>query len=153
MQKMLLVVLFTLGFSQIASADNLLQAAAQDGHFNTFLKAVNVAGLTETLNGSGPMTLFVPSDEAFAKLPKAKLNALLTNPVQLKKVLSYHIYPGKITQADVSAGKVKSLEGADLQLSVTDGVKVNKVKVLGDEINADNGVIHTMSAVLMPGHQ
>lgn len=150
MKKILVLTLLALSFSNLASADTLLQTADQDGSFKTFLKAVKTAGLETTLNGSGPITVFAPDDAAFAKLPKAKLNALMANSDQLKKVLSYHIYPGKITQADVSAGKIKSLEGADLQLSVTDGVKVNNVKVTGNEINADNGVIHTMSAVLMP---
>jgi uncharacterized surface protein with fasciclin (FAS1) repeats len=150
MQKILAFTLLAISFSGAASADTLLQTVQQDGSFQTFAKAVKVAGLEGALNGSGPITLFAPNDAAFAKLPKAKLNALMANSEALKKVLSYHVYPGKITQADVSAGKVKSLEGADLQLSVTDGVKVNNVKVVGDEINADNGVIHTVSAVLMP---
>jgi uncharacterized surface protein with fasciclin (FAS1) repeats len=65
-------------------------------------------------------------------------------------VLSYHIYPGKITQADVSDGQIKSLVGENLKLSVTEGVKVNNVAVEGNELNADNGVIHTVSAVLIP---
>lgn len=150
MNKLLVLTLLALGFASHASADTLLQTAEQDGNFKTFVKAVKSAGLETTLNDKGPITLFAPNDAAFAKLPKAKLNALMANPAELKKVLSYHIYPGKVTQADVSAGKVKSLEGADLKLSVGDGVKVDNVKVIGDEINADNGVIHTMSAVLIP---
>lgn len=150
MKKILALTLLAFSFTNIAYADTLLQTAQQDGSYKTFLKAVKIAGLDNTLNGDGPMTVFAPDDAAFAKLPKAKLNALMANSDQLKKVLSYHIYPGKITQADVSAGKIKSLEGADLQLSVTEGVKVNNVKVTGNELNADNGVIHTVSAVLIP---
>ncbi|WP_029148663.1 fasciclin domain-containing protein [Methylophilus sp. 5] len=150
MKKILALTILAISFSSVAFADTLLETAQQDGSFKTFLKAVKVAGLEGALNDKGPITLFAPNDAAFAKLPKAKLSALMANSDELKKVLSYHVYPGKITQADVSAGKVKSLEGADLQLSVTDGVKVNNVKVVGDEINADNGVIHTVSAVLMP---
>lgn len=150
MNKLFALTFFALSLANHANADTLLQTAQQDGNFKTFVKAVKSAGLEETLNEKGPITLFAPNDAAFAKLPKAKLNALMANPTELKKVLSYHIYPGKVTQADVSAGKIKSLEGADLKLSVTDGVKVDNVKVVGDEINADNGVIHTMSAVLIP---
>jgi uncharacterized surface protein with fasciclin (FAS1) repeats len=150
MKKLLAFTLLAISFSGIASADTLLETVQQDGSFKTFVKAVKTAGLESALSGSGPITLFAPNDAAFAKLPKAKLSALMANPDQLKKVLSYHIYPGKITQADVTAGKVTSLEGADLKLSVTDGVKIDNVKVVGDEINADNGVIHTMSAVLIP---
>jgi uncharacterized surface protein with fasciclin (FAS1) repeats len=150
MKKILALTALAMSLSSIAYADTLLQAAQQDGSFKTFLKAVKVADLEGTLNGGGPITLFAPNDAAFAKLPKAKLNALLANPTELKKVLTYHIYPGKITQADVSAGQIKSLEGANLKLSVTEGVKVNNVAVEGNELNADNGVIHTVSAVLIP---
>ena len=150
MNKLFVLTLLALSYTNHASADTLLQTAEQEGDFKTFLQAVKTAGLESALNDKGPITLFAPNDAAFAKLPKAKLKALMANPDQLKKVLSYHVYPGTVTQADVSAGKVKSLEGADLQLSVTDGVKVNNVKVVGDEINADNGVIHTVSAVLIP---
>lgn len=150
MNKLLAFTLLAISYAHHANADTLLQTADQEGDFKTFIQAVKTAGLESTLNDKGPITLFAPNDAAFAKLPKAKLKALLANPTELKKVLSYHIYPGKITQADVSAGKVKSLEGADLKLSVGDGVKVDNVKVVGDEINADNGVIHTMSAVLIP---
>ncbi|SDK35942.1 Uncaracterized surface protein containing fasciclin (FAS1) repeats [Methylophilus rhizosphaerae] len=150
MNKLVALTFLALSFTNHASADTLLQTAEQDGSFKTFLKAVKVAGLESTLNGAGPMTVFAPDDAAFAKLPKARLKALMANGDELKKILSYHVYPGKITQADVAAGKVKSLEGADLQLSVSEGVKVNNVKVVGDEINADNGVIHTVSAVLIP---
>lgn len=150
MNKLLALTLLAMSYAHHANADTLLQTADQEGNFKTFLQAVKTAGLESTLNDKGPITLFAPNDAAFAKLPKAKFKALMANPTELEKVLSYHIYPGKITQADVSAGKVKSLEGADLMLSVTDGVKVDNVKVVGDEINADNGVIHIMSAVLIP---
>lgn len=150
MNKLFALTFLAFSLAHHANADTLLETAQQDGNFKTFVKAVKSAGLEETLNEKGPITLFAPNDAAFAKLPKAKLNALMANPAELKKVLSYHIYPGKVTQADVTAGKIKSLEGADLNLSVTDGVKVDNVKVIGDEINADNGVIHTMSAVLIP---
>lgn len=150
MNKLLALTLLAMSHAHHANADTLLRTADQEGNFKTFLQAVRTAGLESTLNDKGPITLFAPNDAAFAKLPKAKFKALMANPTELKKVLSHHIYPGKITQADVSAGKVKSLEGADLMLSVTDGVKVDNVKVVGDEINADNGVIHIMSAVLIP---
>jgi uncharacterized surface protein with fasciclin (FAS1) repeats len=150
MNKLLALTLLAISYTHHAYADTLLQSADQEGDFKTFLQAVKTAGLESTLNDKGPITLFAPNDAAFAKLPKAKFKALMASPTELKKVLSYHIYPGKITSADVSAGKVKSLEGEDLKLSVTDGVKVDDVKVVGDEINAENGVIHVMSAVLLP---
>jgi len=150
MKKIILLTMLTLGVSNFAFADTLLETAAQGGQFKTFLSAVKTAGLESTLNAEGPLTLFIPNDAAFAKLPKAKLKALMANKDELKKVLSYHVYPNKIVQADVQAGKIKSLEGEDLNLSVADGVKVDNVSVIGAEINADNGVIHVMSSVLMP---
>jgi uncharacterized surface protein with fasciclin (FAS1) repeats len=150
MKKIIAISILALGISNLAYADNLLETAKQDGHFTTFLSAVKTAGLESTLNAKGPITIFAPNDAAFAKLPKAKLDELMANKGELKKVLNYHVYPNSIVQADVQAGKIKTLEGENLTLSVTDGVKVNNVPVVGGEINADNGVIHTVSAVLMP---
>lgn len=150
MKKALVISALVLGISNIALADDLLTTAAADGSFKTFLDAAKTTGLDATLKGAGPYTLFVPNDAAFAKLPKAKLKALLADKEALKKVLSYHVVEGKIGKADVDAGKVKTMEGDDLALSVTDGVKVNNVKVTGSEIDADNGVIHVVESVLMP---
>lgn len=134
-----------------ALADDLLQSLAEDGSFKTLSAAIKTAGLEEILKGAGPFTLFAPNDSAFAKLPKAKLNALLADKAALNKLLSYHVVPAAIGKTDVEAGKVKSLEGEYLALSVKDGVKINKVPVLGQEIHADNGAIHVLESVLMPG--
>lgn len=150
MKKLILISALALGISNIAIADDLLTTAAADGSFKTFLEALKSTGLDVTLKGAGPYTLFVPDDAAFSKLPKTKLHALLADKEALKKVLSYHVVQGKIGKVDVDAGKVKTLEGDDLALSVTDGVKVNNVKVTGSEIDADNGVIHVVESVLMP---
>ncbi|HEY8119012.1 MAG TPA: fasciclin domain-containing protein [Methylophilaceae bacterium] len=150
MKKIFVISALAFGISNVAMADDLLTTAAADGSFKTFLEAVKTTGLDATLKGAGPYTLFVPSDAAFSKLPKAKLKALMADKEALKKVLSYHVVEGKIGKADVDAGKVKTLAGDDLALSVTDGVKVNNVKVTGSEIDADNGVIHIVESVLMP---
>lgn len=150
MKKLLAIPLLAFGLSASAFADDLLATIAADGSFKTFQTAVQASSLAETLKGPGPFTLFVPSDAAFAKLPKAKLKALLADKEKLNKVLSYHVVNGKITKADVDAGKVKTSEGQDLTLSIVDGVKVNNVVVRGSEIDADNGVIHIVDTVLMP---
>ena len=150
MNKFLVATLLALGVSTPVFADSLLDTLAADGSFKTFATAIKTTDLAETLKGDGPFTLFVPNDAAFAKLPKAKLKALLADKAALTKLLSYHIVAGKIGKADVDAGKVKTLAESDLPLSVSDGVKVDNVKVVGSEIDADNGIIHVVESVLKP---
>jgi len=148
MKKLLAVSFLAMGISTSAMADDLLGALAADGSFKTFLSAITTAELTESFKAAGPVTVFAPNDAAFAKLPKAKLKALLANKDELAKLINHHLVAGKIGKADVDAGKVKTVEGSDLALSVADGVKVNNVKVIGSEIDADNGVIHVVENVL-----
>ena len=124
-EKIIAITVLALSMSNLAYADNLLQTAQQDGHFNTFLIAAKKAGLDSTLTGKGPIRVFAPNDASFAKLPKDKLAELIANKAEVKKVPTYHLYPNKVVQADVQAGKIKSSEGEDLSLSVNDGVKVN----------------------------
>lgn len=150
MKKLLAISALALGFTNLAHAENLLDVADESGGFTTFLKAVKTAGLEETLKGKGPLTLFAPDDAAFAKLPKDKLSALLANKDALKKVLNNHIVDHKVSKADVDAGKVKSMDDQELTLSVTEGVKVDGARVTGAAIEADNGVIHEVTAVLIP---
>lgn len=150
MKKIVAIAVLALGVSNLAQAKDILSSIAEDGSYKTFLSAVKTAGLEDTLKGKGPLTVFVPNDAAFAKLPKDKLNALLANKAELKKVLTYHVYPNSIVKADVDAGEIKTLEGESLKLSVVDGVKVNGIRVVGNEINADNGVVHAVDGVLMP---
>lgn len=104
----------------------------------------------ETLKGSGPFTVFAPTDEAFAKILKAQLDALLKDKAALSKVLTYHLVLGKVVAAEVRAAKVKTLEGNELTVSTAVGVKVESAKVIKTGIAADNGVIHVVDAVLMP---
>ena len=130
-------------------ADNLLDAMDADGGYKTLLAAIKTAGLEATFKGPGPITVFAPTDDAFKALPKAKLDALMKDPAELKKVISYSIVPNKITGADVSAGKVKSLEGEDIKLDVAGGVKVNNIGVVSNT-SAENGVIHGVNTLLMP---
>jgi len=150
MNKVLAVTLLSLGISTSAFADDLLSTIEGDSDYTTFSKAIKTAGIEGSFKGDGPITVFVPNNAAFAKLPKAKLNKLMADKNELAKVLQYHIVAAKITSADVAAGKVKTVEGEDVALSVTDGVKVGDGHVVGTEIHADNGAIHTIDTVLMP---
>lgn len=151
MNKKFIIIglLATFGIVSNAMADNLLEAMDADGGYKTLLSAIKIAGLEDTLKGAGPITVFAPTDEAFKALPKDKLDALLKDPVALKKVLSYSIVTTKITGADVAAGKVKSLEGEDIKLDVAGGVKVNNIGVVSNS-SADNGVIHGVNTLLQP---
>lgn len=149
MKKVLLATLLALGLSNVAFADDILESAVADGSLKTLVTAIKAAGLEETLKGAGPFTVFAPNDAAFAKLPKAKLDALMKDKAALNKLLTSHVVAGKITAADVTAGKVKSMEGHELKLDVSEGIKVDGVAVVGGgDIRADNGEIHIIDSVL-----
>lgn len=150
MKKVFAVSLLSLGISTSAFADDLLTTIAGESSYSTFASAVKTAGIEDSFKGDGPITVFAPNNEAFAKMPKAKLKKLMANKTELAKVLQYHIVAAKITNTDVAAGKVKTVEGEDLALSVTEGVKVNNARVIGTELHADNGAIHTVDTVLIP---
>ena len=139
-----------LGLSTSAMADNLLETLASDGGFKTMISAIKSAGMESTFTAAGPVTVFAPTDDAFDSLPKAKRDALLADKAALKKLISHLVVDHKVTKADVEAGKVKSLQGDDLTLSVAGGIKVDSVPVVGSGINADNGVIHAMTSVPLP---
>ena len=118
--------------------------------FKTLVAAVQAAGLVDTLKGPGPFTVFAPTDEAFAKIPKAKLDSLLADKAALTKVLTYHVVPGKVMAKDVAAGKVKTVQGQELTLTTSGGVMVDQSKVVATDVAASNGVIHAIDTVLMP---
>jgi uncharacterized surface protein with fasciclin (FAS1) repeats len=151
MKKVILASLLAAAFAQTAQADTILDTIAADNSLKIFATALKTTGLEATLKGDGPFTVFPPNDAAFAKLPKAKLNALLKDKDALTKVVNYHVVANKVTAADVQAGKVKSVEGHDLKLDVTEGVKVNNASAVGGgDISADNGAIHIIDTVLIP---
>jgi len=154
MKKVLLASLFALSVSNAAFADDIIDSAAADGSLKTLLTALQTAGLTDTLKGEGPFTVFAPSDAAFAKLPKDKLEALLKDKDALVKLLNAHIVAHKITSDDVTAGKVKSVEGHELKLDVTAGIKVDGIPTVGGgDIKADNGMIYVLDTVLLQEHE
>jgi uncharacterized surface protein with fasciclin (FAS1) repeats len=131
---------------------NIVQTAAAAGQFKTLIKLVKAAGLAGALEGKGPLTVFAPTDAAFAKLPRATVAALEQNRAKLRAVLLYHVVKGKITAAKlVRHRSVKTLNGQSLKVRVTHGtVTVGGVRVIKTNIGASNGVIHIIDSVLIP---
>lgn len=150
MKKTLTATFLALGFALSAQAKDIVDTAVAAGNFKTLATALGAAGLVDTLKGKGPFTVFAPTDEAFAKIPKADLDALLKDKAKLSAVLTYHVVAGKVMAADVKAGKVKTVQGSDLTVTTSGGVMVDKAKVVKTDIVADNGVIHVIDTVIMP---
>lgn len=150
MKKALIASLLSLGLAVSAQAKDIVDTAVAAGSFKTLATALTAAGLVDTLKGKGPFTVFAPTDEAFAKIPKADLDALLKDKAKLTAVLTYHVVSGKVMAADVKAGKVKTVQGSELTLTTTGGVKVNNANVVKTDIVADNGVIHVIDTVVIP---
>jgi uncharacterized surface protein with fasciclin (FAS1) repeats len=138
------------GMTLSVQAKDIVDTAVSAGSFKTLATALGAAGLVDTLKGKGPFTVFAPTDEAFAKIPKADLEALLKDKAKLTAVLTYHVVPGKVMAADVKAGKVKTVQGSDITVTTKSGVMVDKAKVVKTDIVADNGVIHVIDTVIMP---
>jgi uncharacterized surface protein with fasciclin (FAS1) repeats len=150
MNKTLIALAFGLGTAIAAQAKDIVDTAVGAGKFNTLATALQAAGLVDTLKGPGPFTVFAPTDEAFAKIPKADLDALLKDKAKLTAVLTYHVVPGKVMAKDVKAGKVKTVQGSELTLGTTGGVTVDAAKVVQADITASNGVIHVIDSVVLP---
>lgn len=130
---------------------DIVDTAVQAGSFGTLVAAIKAAGLVDTLKGKGPFTVFAPTDEAFAKLPEGTVDSLLKDIPQLKKILTYHVVSGKVMAADVVKLKsAKTVEGSDVAIDTSNGVKVNSSTVTTPDVATDNGVIHIIDAVLMP---
>ena len=150
MKKTLIAAVLALGAALTVQAKDIVDTAVGAGSFTTLATALTAAGLIDTLKGKGPFTVFAPTDAAFAKIPKADLDALLKDQAKLTAVLTYHVVAGKVMAADVKAGKVKTVQGSELTISTTGGVMVDKAKVTATDIVADNGVIHVIDSVIMP---
>ena len=150
MKKTLIATVLALGAAFSVQAKDIVDTAVAAGNFKTLATALTAAGLIDTLKGKGPFTVFAPTDAAFAKIPKADLDALLKDKAKLTAVLTYHVVPGKVMAADVKAGKVKTVQGSELTISTTGGVMVDKAKVTATDIAADNGVIHVIDSVILP---
>ena len=145
-----LAVPAVLGADQPATKD-IVDTAVAAGNFKTLAAALQAAGLVDTLKGKGPFTVFAPTDEAFAKIPKADLDALLKDKAELTRVLTYHVVPGRVMAKDVAVLKeAKTVEGGAVQIDTSSGVKVNGASVVKADIEASNGVIHVIDSVILP---
>lgn len=130
---------------------DIIDTAVNAGSFSTLVAAIKAANLVDTLKGAGPFTVFAPTDEAFAKLPAGTVDALLKDIPKLTKILTYHVVSGKVMAADVV--KLKSattVEGSDVKIDASSGVKINDATVATPDVAADNGVIHVIDTVLIP---
>lgn len=150
MKKVLIASILSFGMALSVQAKDIVDTAVAAGSFKTLATALGAAGLIDTLKGKGPFTVFAPTDDAFAKIPKADLDALLKDKAKLTAVLTYHVVAGKVMAADVKAGKVKTVQGSDLTVTTMGGVQVNGANVVKTDIVADNGVIHVIDTVVMP---
>lgn len=148
----LAVALMLVATSARAAEKDIVDTAVAAGSFKTLVTAAKEAGLVEALKGKGPLTVFAPTDEAFAKLPKGTLEALLKDKEKLAAILKYHVVPGKVMAADVvKVSEAKSLEGSAIQVSAKGGVKLNgSANVVKTDIECSNGVIHVIDAVILP---
>jgi uncharacterized surface protein with fasciclin (FAS1) repeats len=140
---------------ETAKRANIVETAVAAGHFKTLAAALEAAGLIDALTGEGPFTVFAPTDEAFAKLPAGTVESLLRpeNKEKLKSILLYHVVPGNVTAKQVmklNGLTVKTLEGGSIKVSTMHGVTVDEARVTKTDIQASNGVIHTIDTVLMP---
>lgn len=135
----------------LAEAGNLIDTATSAGSFKTFLTCVKNAGLSESLKTQGPFTIFAPSDEAFQKLPRSVMKALMRDKVQLAQLLSHHIVPGKILVAEVKPGAITTIQGDTVTLTSDNGkVTIDGANVTQSDLSADNGVIQVIDTVMLP---
>ena len=151
--KTLLIAATTFIIAAQSQAGDIVDVAASNKSFKTLVAAVKAADLVKTLKSEGPFTVFAPTDEAFAKLPKGTLESLLKpeNKQKLVSILTYHVVPGKVMAKDVKSGMVKTASGSSFKLKVgKKGVYVDKAKVVATDVMADNGVIHVIDAVILP---
>jgi len=137
--------------SLTVQARDIVDTAVAAGNFTTLVTALRAAGLVDTLKGPGPFTVFAPNDAAFAKIPRAQLDALLADRNRLTQVLTFHVVPGRVMAADVRPGEVTTVQGGRLTVATGGGnVTVNGARVTATDIAASNGVIHVIDTVVMP---
>jgi uncharacterized surface protein with fasciclin (FAS1) repeats len=136
--------------AQMATMD-IVDTAVAAGSFQTLAAALQAAGLVDTLKAAGPYTVFAPTDEAFAKLPAGTVEALLQNPAALQAVLTYHVVPGAVSSAEVAnLSSATTVQGSELAIDTSSGVKVNDATVVLADVPASNGIIHVIDTVLLP---
>ena len=161
MTTMAAALAFAVGLSAASmtarAADDIVDTAVKAGSFKTLVAAVKAAGLVDTLKGKGPFTVFAPTDDAFAKLPKGTVANLLKpeNKAELASILTYHVVAGKYDAARITKSRAKhfsirSVQGANIAVDTTKGVRVSGANVVKADVEASNGVIHVIDQVIMP---
>jgi uncharacterized surface protein with fasciclin (FAS1) repeats len=158
MKKLMTALVATFSLTILSAAPaaaqqkDIVDTAVAAGNFTTLVKLVQQAGLAETLKGPGPFTVFAPTDEAFAKVPQATLDALARDKDKLRAVLTYHVVAGRVMAADVvKVNEAKTVQGQSVKVVTSGGsVKVDAANVVKTDITASNGVIHVIDAVIMP---
>ena len=145
---------FAVPTASSAQTRDIVDTAVAAGSFKTLAKALEAADLVTTLKGAGPFTVFAPTDEAFAKLPAGTIEMLLKpeNKAKLKRILTYHVVPGKVMAADVTKmTSAKTVSGDTATIAVHDGmVMADNSRIVKTDIAATNGVIHVIDTVMMP---
>lgn len=137
--------------AETMKTNTIVDVAIANGNFKTLVAAVQAAGLVETLSGTGPFTVFAPTDAAFAKLPAGTVEALLKDKEKLKAILTYHVVSGKVMSTDVvKLTSAKTVNGQSVTIDAKAGVKVNNATVVTPDVAASNGVIHVIDTVLLP---
>lgn len=142
----------TMSEAPMEEPGTIVDVAAGNPDFETLVAAVTAADLVETLSGDGPFTVFAPTDDAFDALPEGLLDALLLpeNKDALTSILTYHVVSGEVMAADVTAGDVATVEGSTIAITTDGGVMVNEANVVTTDVDASNGVIHVIDAVIVP---
>jgi uncharacterized surface protein with fasciclin (FAS1) repeats len=130
---------------------NIIETAVGNPMFTTLVTAIKAAGLVDTLTGPGPFTVFAPTNDAFAKIPKDDLTAVLADKAKLTSILTYHVVPGKIMSKDIVILKeAVTVQGEEVKIDASKGVMINNASVTTPDIECSNGVIHVIDTVLMP---
>ena len=142
---------FATGANAGGHSMDIVDTAVNAGTFNTLVAAVQAAGLVDGLKGEGPCTVFAPTDEAFAALPEGTIEALLADIPALTAILTYHVVPGAVMSGDLSDGMMAAtVNGASVTIGTSGGVTVDGANVVAADIEASNGVIHVIDAVILP---
>ncbi len=130
---------------------DLVETAIAAGHFSMLVNALKAAALVENLKGAGPFTLFAPTDAAFRKLPRDTMNNLLKDKARLGAILNYHLVPSKLMARELKSCDLETVQGEQIKMTVSDdGVRINNSKIMKTDIEASNGVMHSIDTVLMP---
>jgi uncharacterized surface protein with fasciclin (FAS1) repeats len=138
-------------FANGEMSKDIVDTAVEAGDFTTLATALEAAGLVETLKGEGPFTVFAPTDDAFAALPEGTVEGLLEDTDTLTAILTYHVVPGKVMSGDLSDGMMaETVNGQSVTIGTEGGVTVDGANVIQADIEASNGVIHVIDAVILP---